>query len=104
MYEIFVYYLNLLKLGVSSKRRKPKSLLDKRKQREVLGKRQKPVFRRSRKRKAGTYVLLKRYLALCLHSYVFVNHILFTKRLLEPTSLYQEFIILCVEEGIQLPI
>ena len=78
IYKIFVYYLNL---GVSSKRRKPKSLLDKRKQREVLGKRQKPVFRRSRKRKAGTYVLLKRYLALCLHSYVFVNHILFTKRL-----------------------
>ena len=36
MYEIFVCYLKLLKLGVSSKRRKLQLLLDKRKQREVL--------------------------------------------------------------------
>ena len=63
MYEVFVCYFKLLKLGASSKRRKLKLLLDRRKQRKFLGKRQKIVLGRSRKQKAGMYVLLKRNLA-----------------------------------------
>ena len=72
MYEVFVCYFKLLKLGVSSKRRKLKLLLDRRKRRELLGKRQKIVLGRSRKQKAGTYVLLKRNLAMMYYVAMFL--------------------------------